>query len=265
MLERLTRAQRRQILKDDEPWIGKAIDFKAVGRGAQANTRHMAITLLDTGLSRRASRAAAFAGELLDATIASQVLEPVACGKGCDHCCKTYVSATIPEILRLARAIRAKQATRDRLAEAAARCKAISQEQRKAEHITCPILADHACSEYPDRPLVCRTVLSTSLPACLRIFGQNAPERFPHAENTVNIRTYFVIMLQAALILSELPHRHYELNHALALALAEENAEERWLAGEPVFADVAIDTSDVDASPLDNLVQKLVATVRPTI
>ncbi len=265
MQERLTRARRRQILKEDEPWIGKALNLKAIGRGMQANTRHIVLTLLDTGLNRRASRAAAFAGDLLDVTLASQVQAPFACAKGCSHCCRTFVSATVPEILLVAHPIRAKPPTRERVTEAAAQCKAIPESRREIERVQCPILDDHACSEYKDRPLVCRSVLSNSLEACVRIFRANSGEPFPHAGPTLNIRAHMVVMMQAALMLSGLPHKHYELNQALAVALSRSDAEEQWLAGEPLFAGVAVDSADASTSPLTGSVQKLVATLKPTI
>ncbi len=265
MQERLTRAQRRQILRDDEPWLGKALNLEAMGRGMQANARHIVLTLLDTSLTRRASRAAAFAGELLDATLAGQVRGAVACAKGCDHCCRTYVSATVPEILRLAHAIRNKQPTRDRMADAAAKCSVIPQQLRELERVQCPILAEQVCSEYNDRPLVCRSVLSKSLETCVRIFRANHSEPFPYSDNTVSIRAHIIVMMQAALILAGLPYRHYELNQALAVAVTKDDAEERWLAGEPLFSGVAVDTSDSASSPLLRSVQKLVATLKPTI
>ncbi len=69
-MERLDATIRRQLLKDDEVFIAKP--FELVGdnaRAIQANTRHMALMMLDTNVADRASRAAAFIEELTDACL----------------------------------------------------------------------------------------------------------------------------------------------------------------------------------------------------
>lgn len=264
-MERLSRNQRRQILKDDEPWIGKPLNAATIGRGLQANARHLAIMLRDTQIKRRATKAAAFAAQLMDATVAGQIPGPVACGMGCHHCCKTYVSATVPEILRVAQALRGKSAKIEEIAAAATSAKTIPQNLREVQRLACPVLDNGNCSEYPSRPFVCRSVLSKSLEACVRIFAHNADEAFPHADNSVDIRTYIVVLMQASLVLAGLPHSHFELIHGLATALAHDDTEERWLRGEPVFADVAADVADTAASKLSGLVRKLVSVIAPTI
>ena len=128
-----------------------------------------------------------------------------------------------------------------------------------------PILEQQLCSEYAPCPLVCRSLLSKFLDVCVRVLEQNADEPFAYAGNTVEIRTYVVVMMKAALILGGLPHPHYEMSQALAVALAHEDTEDRWLAGEPVFSEVDIDMSDLQPSRLTNLVERLVNVVRPTL
>lgn len=82
---------------------------------------------------------------------------------------------------------------------------------------------------YALRPIVCRSLFSKSLDVCVRVLEQNAEEPFAYAENSVEIRTYVVVMMKAALIL------------------------------------VDIDTSDLQPSRLTNLVDRLVNVVRPTL
>lgn len=263
---RLSPEQRTKLYKEDETWIGKPFDVGANPRAIQANTRHMALTLLDTKIEHRASRAAAFAEQLIDTLMTDRVTGPVACGKGCSHCCNTFVSATIPEIFNLARSVRNTPVTTTRVHVAAARAKQIPQLLREANRIACPILLDHICSEYLGRPISCRYLLSKSLDSCVKIFQHNQPEEFPFSDNTVTIRSFAVIMMKAALILSGLPHQHYELTQALSVALADEQAEERWLAGQPVFADIPMDRVDQEAkSPVSGLVDYFVGLLRPTI
>ncbi len=266
MAERLDRAKRRQLLRDDQPFIGKpfTMDAGAV-RAVQANTRHLVLMLRDTGRGKRASAAAAFCAGILDATLAQKTEGPVACAKGCYYCCKTYVGVCIPEIFRVADAMRRDAAKVARVHEAAAASAPIPQTERESRRVVCPILEDKACSVYAPRPLVCRAVLSSSLPACLRIFEENSGEMVPFAGRTTDIRAYVVIMLQAALRLAGLPWMHYEMNQALAVALEHPDAEERWLAGEPLFDRIAPDIFDRNGGPLTEMTDALVANLTPTL
>ena len=265
MRERLDRGKSRLLLKEDQTWIGRPFEMDTKLRGVQANTRHLALMLRDSHIKHRASRAAAFAAKLLDGTLAKKTQGPVACAKGCYYCCKTYVSVTIPEILHLARAVRGQADKTARVIAAADQSKLIAQDQREKMRIVCPILADNVCSEYIPRPLVCRAVLSKSLDACLRIFEHNSGEMVPFADGTVDIRAYVVVMMQAALKLSGLSHVHFEMNQALAVALNHPDAEERWLSGEPLFAEVPVDTADLRPSGLSAMMDALIENVAPTL
>ena len=265
-MERLSPELRAALLREDAALIGRP--FALIGNNAraiQANVRHLALMLRDTAAEDRASRAAAFVEHLLDVTLQAHVTGPVECARGCDHCCKTYVSATIPEILHLARAVRGQSAKTARVSDLAAQSRAMPQLDREAARLPCPMLEDRACSEYLARPMVCRAVLSKSLAACLKIFQQNLSAPFEAADNSASVRFFCVIILRAGLIMSGLPHQHYEMNHALAIALADENAEARWLNGEPVFAAVATDLADAGPSPLSQLVDGMVNALRPTL
>ena len=254
------------ILRDDAGLIGKPFNLSPDNaRAIQANARHLALMLRDTATADRASRAAAFAESLLDANLRAHVTGVVECARGCDHCCKTYVSATIPEILNLARAVRGKAVKTARVNEAAAKSCSVQQYVREDIRLPCPILENRACSEYATRPLVCRAVMSKSLDTCLRIFELKTGEAFAAADNSASIRMYCLIILRVGLVLAGLPHQHVEMNHALAIALADETAEARWLAGEPVFAAVALDVGDAKESPLEKVVDGMVAALRPTL
>lgn len=265
MTERLSRSARRQILKDDEPWVGKPLVLTAIGRALQANTRHLALMLRDTRARDRASQAAAFAAQLLDVTLNAQVKEPVACGKGCSHCCGTLITATIPEILRLARDIKGEKDIVKRVLDAAAMAKGLPQSAPNSARIVCPILEERLCARYVARPLVCRSLLSGSLAACIRIFEEDRPEGIPLVVPSAEIRAYVLLMLQAALRLAGLPHRHYELIQGLAAALSRDDAEARWLAGEPVFDGVEIDQADARASRVSAMAEQLVAAIQPSL
>ncbi|MBL8644927.1 MAG: hypothetical protein JNK21_13415 [Rhodospirillaceae bacterium] len=262
---RLTAAQRREILKEDEAWVGKAFNVQANPRAIQANTRYLTMLLLDTALPHRASQAASFAEQLLDTIMSEHTGPPIACAKGCSHCCTTYVSATIPEILNLANSVRRTILRRERVMAAAVQCGATPQVQREARRVICPILENHACSEYAHRPVSCRYLLSKSLEVCVKMLQRNEPAEFQFADNVVAMRSFVIIMMKTALHLCGLPGQHYELNQALAVAMATEDAEARWLAGEPVFAAVPVDSNDQDTSPLKGMVHHLAGVIAPTI
>ncbi len=265
-MERYDVTIRREVEKNDAAFVGKP--FNLVGENAyavQANTRHMAKILLDSTARDRASRAAAFAADLLQVSIAHHLKEQIACARGCFHCCTTYVSTSLPEVFRLARGVYGNGATSLRVYAAAAKSKAMPQGQREIDRVHCPILVDGACSEYDVRPLVCRAVLSTSLESCLRIFQQGSTETFQTPPSLGALRSYLVVMLRAALVIAKLPYQNFELTHALEIALSTPNAEERWLAGEELFAAVALDQLDLRPSPITGLVDGLANAVRPTI
>ena len=91
-MERLDVSIRRQILKDDESIVGQPLELfgAGIGRSVQANTRHLALILLDSEAKERASRAAAYIENLADISSEKYVTALVACAKGCSHCCTTY-------------------------------------------------------------------------------------------------------------------------------------------------------------------------------
>ncbi len=254
------------LLRDDAALIGKAYPLQGDNaRAIQANARHIGLLLRDTSIPDRASRAAAFAENLLDANIKAHVTGRVECARGCDHCCKTYVSASIPEILLLARAVRGQTAKTARVNAAAAKSSSVQQYVREDLRLPCPMLENRGCSEYLSRPMVCRAVLSKSLDTCMRIFELKTGEPFTAADASATVRMMSIIILRAGLILGKVPYQNVEMNHALAIALADETAEARWLAGEPVFAAVAVDAGDTQPSPFSKIVDGLVGALRPTL
>ncbi|MHB1205367.1 MAG: YkgJ family cysteine cluster protein [Rhodospirillaceae bacterium] len=248
-----------------ERWIGQPLDLGADLQAEIANTRHLVGILRDRGNLARASAVGEYVHDLLDRTLTAKVTGPVACAKGCHHCCHTYVSATIPEILRLAQVVRASGRGVEDIAVAAARSKEIGQEQRFLNRVSCPLLDDGMCGGYGGRPLACRTMLSRSLDACLRYFPLNGSGALDYAPGSREARGRVEIILLAALSLAGLPQEHIELTQGLSIALAHPDAEERWLAGEPVFAGVAADTAEGHNDALATWVPILAAAVRPLL
>ena len=85
----------------------------------------------------------------------------------------------------MAKSLRANKARVARVQAAAIRSQQTPQHLRETSRIPCLMLEDRACSEYTHRPVSCRYLLSTSLPACIRILQDNQAEEFPFALNVV--------------------------------------------------------------------------------
>jgi len=243
-MNRLDRADRRRLLKEDDAWIGKPLGPNPSRRVAEAHVRHLALILRDTHVAQRAVKASAYAAGVFDATIAQEKKGPVACAKGCFHCCTKLVMVTLPDIFRLAQSVRRDGGKITQITAAADTARAITRDRTLPEKLPCPVLTDQACSAYAARPIPCRFLLSQSVSACVRIFENHSTETFPYTEGTVAVRERIDQIVQAALILNGLPHYHYELIQALAVALETDNAEARWLAGEPLFKDIAVNAKD---------------------
>ncbi len=265
MTQRLTRAERRQIEKNDLPWVGKPLAIAAVDRAFAANIRHLASILRDSRAPRRASRAAEAAAGLIDITATSLVKQPAACGRGCHYCCRTLIVATAPEILRLARAVKARPDIAARVRAAAGQAKAIPATAPNTARLPCPVLEAEICSLYEARPLVCRSLLSQSRDACMRIFARDAAEPMPLVPPSREIRDTVLLMFQVALRLADLPCQQYELIQGLAAALEHDDPERRWLAGEPIFAGVETDPDQTRTSQVAEMVGRLAASLAPTL
>ncbi|MBX7199993.1 MAG: YkgJ family cysteine cluster protein, partial [Rhodospirillaceae bacterium] len=193
------------------------------------------------------------------------VNQPAACGRGCHHCCRTLVTATAPEILRLARAVKARPDIAARIPAAAARARTTAATAPHTTRQFCPILDAEICSLYEARPLACRSLLSQSRDVCIRVFNQDRAEAIPFVRPSREIRDTVILMLQASLRLAALPYQQYELIQGLAAALSQDDAEGRWLAGEPVFAGVETDPDHTRAAQVSQMVERLAASLAPTL
>lgn len=226
--------------------LGQPLDLGSDLKAETVNARHIAALLTNGGDLRRASAAAQYAHDLLDRTLATRVTGPIACAKGCALCCHTFVSATIPEIFRLAEHVRSTGVPTAPIIDAAALAKAIGQARRFTTRVSCPLLENEICGGYGARPLACRTMLSRSMAACSAYFPINGSGALDYAPGAREARGRVEMILLAALSLAGLSGRHVELIQGLAVALAEDNAEQRWLAGEDLFAGVESDAGDAN-------------------
>ena len=174
-----------------------------------------------------------------------QGMPALACAKGCATCCTIRVTATAPEVLWVARHLReacepaqCRRLVR-RLLEADALTRDLDEPERVALRQRCPFIEQGACVIYAVRPLACRGHASYDRKACvLAATGRIAevPYSMPHQ----TARSLVQNAMQSALRDAGLAWASYELNHALRIALADQDAATKWARGGDVFADAVI-------------------------
>jgi len=167
----------------------------------------------------------------VEATLEATRALPIACKKGCSHCCHSWVSAPAPEVLYIAKRVRGMP-QRARVADAFAAARNQDVIARKRNAVACPMFEQDICRLYELRPMACRFAASADAAMCLRVFRQASAEAIPSPSRNLRGRGAYQIALAAALKAAALPPAYYEFNAALARALSREDAETAWLSGE---------------------------------
>ncbi len=171
----------------------------------------------------------------------------LACRGGCASCCTIRVSATAPEVLRIARHLRSPAEAADpglvkRIADACLATQGLDEAQRMRLGARCPFVENGLCAIYALRPLACRGHASFSERACIEALAGLATD-VPISAAHMTARSLVQNAMQSALRDGGFAWATYELNHALSIALREPGCENSWLAGADVFAPATI--SDV--------------------
>ena len=163
---------------------------------------------------------------------------PIACGKGCSHCCNIWVEASPPEVLYLIGRMSPEQRERAITAvdAACAQTSGVSFEDRDRMISPCPLLEGDFCGVYTNRPLACRTAVSVDAAICRRSYRELSGENIPTPGVWVVLRQGYCVALEGAVLHSGLAHEFRELNDSLRVALSTPDAEAQWLAGADVFA-----------------------------
>lgn len=246
-----TRAARRRQAREDEKLLAGGIDAET--RNPEP-TAAMARTLC--AMFERAKQEkdidppVSFLYATANATLRRLKDIPVACKKGCSHCCHIRVSASAPEILFTAKIIRQRGAGLAARVEAAHLHTKDYDIQARARHPhPCPLLENDACSIYELRPLTCRFAASADAAICARSYRNLSGENIPTPLLNLRGSNAYAVAVAAALKRAGLPYHAYELNAGLARALANDNAEAAWLAGEDIFSDVARDPDVFSQGP----------------
>ena len=175
------------------------------------------------------------------------------CSKGCATCCTIRVVATAPEVFLVARYIRAKAAQlkssgldiQQRLAEADERTRNCSEDERVNLRRRCPYIHKGACIIYPVRPLACRSHISYNQQACVDAAAGRADE-IPYSAIHMEVRSLVQNAMQSALRAHDYPWASYELNHALSIALADDQAEQAWLSTHDVLQPAQVNEISAD-------------------
>lgn len=176
---------------------------------------------------------------------------PLDCGRGCAACCSLRVTATAPEVLGVARFLKAVQPSLlargidlvGRLQQAQAQTAGLSESERVQVRKECPFIAQGVCVIYSVRPLACRGHASHDRRSCADAAAGRAGEvAYSHAHMTV--RSLVQNAMQSAMRDQGLAWSSYELLAGTVLALAHGDAEAAWLAGQDPLAAARVDEVD---------------------
>lgn len=163
---------------------------------------------------------------------------PIACGRGCSHCCNIWVDATPPEVFYTVGAMNRRQ--REVALEAVTAALELTAgktfDERSALVTPCPLLAQDLCSTYLTRPMNCRTAVSTDAAICQRAYVGMSGENIPTPFVWFRMRQGYGVALQCALEHAGLAAQAREWNESLRIALTDPDAEVRWFDGDDPFA-----------------------------
>jgi hypothetical protein len=163
------------------------------------------------------------------------------CKEGCDWCCYLPAGTAPPEVFRIVAYLwerlpaEALEAVRERARAADEQNRARKLAGRPGPRAACPLLVEHRCCAYPVRPLTCRGFNSEDADRC-EAFLQSRTVRVPAHEPQLRLHTFILDGLRAGLSEAGLKADLLDLTAALRIALDEPDAQERWLAGENMFA-----------------------------
>jgi Fe-S-cluster containining protein len=186
-----------------------------------------------------------------NAEIQSEGQPAPACCRGCDTCCCLQVSATAPEIFLAARFMRLTKSAfaahgvdlGGRVSTCSAQTKGMDQQTRFASRQMCPFIIGGACAIYSVRTLACRGHVAFDRGAC-EAAAKGLDVEAPVSSAHKSVRALVQGALQAALRDSGLEWGASEFLAGLERALNDPDAEARWLRGERVFEDLAIDADE---------------------
>lgn len=197
------------------------------------------------------------AAERLEPLVGALVRErPPACAPGCSRCCHGLkIEASAPEAVAIAEFLRGLDPeelgeTRALLSEEAEYARSLDADARWCEQVPCAFLDDASgeCVVYDVRPLTCRAHTSMSLEQC-EAAARDPERRTPIDKHAAPVAIFGMSKsaLTVACAEAKLDARSFELTNAVAVALNEPDAAERWARGDAVFDAAVTPSDDVDA------------------
>jgi len=168
----------------------------------------------------------------------------LACKTGCNHCCTFRVTLKAPEALLIANYLRKKLSPEElddlmaRIGEFEKATEGLSLLEQGYRSIMCPLNVDALCRVYTHRPLNCSGYHSFSLQACIDD-RENPAAAVPVPSDAYRrmVHALHGQAMECALVALGLEADDLEFVPALRIALTDPDAGEKYLRGEPVFAD----------------------------
>lgn len=238
----MNRAERRRQLKLDERAIRSGLDASRLDGREVISLMRVLRDRLRVCIERRSvSSLMHFIYCNLNDGTKHLADVPIACRKGCSHCCHIWVDASPPEIFYAVKTMHPdhKRSAVVEVEEACAITQGKSFDDRGQLVTPCPLLQGDLCGVYEARPINCRTAVSADSGVCERSYLQVSGEDIPTPFVWMALRQGYGVALEGAMVNAGLASENREWNEALKLTLADPDIEARWLAGEDVFRDVA--------------------------
>lgn len=165
-----------------------------------------------------------------------------ACKEGCAWCCHQVVGTVAPEVFRIVSFLRETlpavelQALRERAIRLTDQRRSLRLEKWAGARLPCPLLVENRCAAYAVRPLTCRGCNSSDARRCEQSVASRTRVDIPNYSPQQRLCTFVLDGLCAGLDEVGLKGELLDLTAALGIALTQEDAAERWLAGQPTFA-----------------------------
>ena len=167
----------------------------------------------------------------------------LACRAGCTWCCHFTVDVRAAEVFAILDCV-AQSFTPDEQARVSAEVHAnsallagLGDGERVTRNLRCPFLREARCTIYAVRPQSCRNYHATDVAGCQQSYEQ--PENLDidpdFAPGVYQAGEAHVEAASRAMAAAGFDVNAYELNEALAAALADPAARERFLAGQQPF------------------------------
>jgi Fe-S-cluster containining protein len=221
--------------------VGLEYDARRTQRLEAAKTLHAGRTPLQV-VAVAEQAAALVEGAIAQVIARHPPRPPLACREGCAWCCYKRVGTSAAEVVHIMEYLRRQlsaeefQAFRQRVLRRDDERRVLAQDRWAAARVVCPLLVEDRCTAYPARPLTCRGFNSSDVQACERSVKERGPVEVPVYAPQHRLATFALDGMRAGMEEAGLKAELLELTAALRVVLEVPQAVERWLRGEPVFA-----------------------------